>query len=75
MLANITARTKLSPVQANQWESLVSDPEAICYVAEFMLNIKLLGQFLDVEVESNPAEAPGGEDPPGIQDLEGIQGG
>jgi hypothetical protein len=36
-----------------------------------MLKTDLLGQFLDVEVEPDAVEAlPGGEDPPGIQDLE-----
>jgi hypothetical protein len=44
-------------------------------MAEFMLNMELLGQFLDVKLDPDPAEASGGEDPPGIQDLEGIQGG
>jgi hypothetical protein len=41
------------------------------FMAKFMLKTDLLGQFLDVKVKPDAAEAlPGGEDPPGIQDLE-----
>jgi hypothetical protein len=71
MFTKIAARTELSPVQAHDWDCLISDPKAVRFVAEFMLKTDLLGQFLDVEVEPDAAEAlPGGEDPPGIQDLE-----
>jgi hypothetical protein len=71
MFTKIAARTELSPVQAHDWDCLISDPKAIRFVAKFMLETDLLGQFLDVKVKPDAVEAlPGGEDPPGIQDLE-----
>jgi hypothetical protein len=70
MFTKIAARTELSPVQANSWECLISDLKVVRFVAEFMLKTGLLGQFLDVDVEPDLAEANGGENPPGIQDLE-----
>jgi hypothetical protein len=71
MFTKIAARTELSPVQAYDWDCLISDLKAVRFVAEFMLKTDLLGQFLDIEVEPDVVEAlPGGEDPPGIQDLE-----
>jgi hypothetical protein len=58
-------------VQARDWDCLISDPKAVRFVAEFMLKTDLLGQFLDVNVEPDLAEAHGwDEDPPGIQGLE-----
>jgi hypothetical protein len=43
MFTKIAARTELSPVQANDWDSLISDPKAVRFVAEFVLNMGLLG--------------------------------
>jgi hypothetical protein len=71
MFTKIAARMELSLVQAHDWDCLILDLKVVRFVAKFMLKIDLLGQFLDVKVKPDAVEAlPGGEDPPGIQDLE-----
>jgi hypothetical protein len=58
-------------VQAYDWDWLISDPKVVRFMAKFMLKTDLLGQFLDVNIKPDLAEAHGWDkDPPGIQDLE-----
>ncbi|OJJ07731.1 hypothetical protein ASPVEDRAFT_88973 [Aspergillus versicolor CBS 583.65] len=56
MFTKIAARTDISPHA--DYNTLVLDPKAVRYVAEFMLKTGPLGQFRDVGVELEPPEAP-----------------
>ncbi|GCB28327.1 hypothetical protein AAWM_11212 [Aspergillus awamori] len=52
MFDEITARTDLGAT--TDYDSIISDPQAIRYVAEFMLQTGLLGQFSQVELDPDP---------------------
>ncbi|KAL3255787.1 hypothetical protein ABHI18_008044 [Aspergillus niger] len=52
MFDEITARTDLGAT--TDYDSIISDPQAIRYVAEFMLQTGSLGQFSQVELDPDP---------------------
>lgn len=54
MLDKIRARTDLG--NSTDYDAMVSDSQATRYVAEFMLQTGLLGQFRHVELEPEPPE-------------------
>ncbi|KAJ6102216.1 hypothetical protein N7486_004643 [Penicillium sp. IBT 16267x] len=55
MIEKIRARTDLGG-SSMDYEALLSHPQATRYVADFMLQTGLLGQFRQCEVELEPLE-------------------
>ncbi|KAI2919555.1 hypothetical protein CBS147371_3544 [Aspergillus niger] len=54
MLDKIAARGSTPRDKITDYDSIISDPQAIRYVAEFMLQTGLLGQFSQVELGPDP---------------------
>ncbi|TPR01014.1 Transmembrane amino acid transporter family protein [Aspergillus niger] len=67
MLDKIAARGSTPRDKITDYDSIISDPQAIRYVAEFLLQTGLLGQFSQVELD--PEEPDPGQEHVGLRAM------